>query len=209
MKNLKKLLAASFVSILLIPISILGQTQISGDLTGSLGPGTFIVVGDCNVPANQNLTIAPGTTLLFSGHHSLFVYGQLNADGTVTDSINFVRQYPTEACKHGGIRFQSSASSNSTLSYCLIDYAKNTSYPNYYGGGIYCTNGGLTISNCWISNCQASSGGGLYSTSTPVVVTDCVFMNNTAGNGGGVYLNGCNDAEVMNSVFARNSSTST
>ena len=191
------------------PLSMFAQPTISRDLSGPLGPGEYIVAGDCHVPAGQSLQIMPGTTLLFSGHYEVKISGQLTAEGTPTDSIKFVRKYPTEVCRHGGIRFQAGASGNSSLSYCLIDYAKNSGYPNYNGGGIYSSTTAVTTTNCWISNCYASSGGGLYANNSHIKISDCVFFNNTAGNGGGIYLNKCQSAEVNNCLFAKNSSTST
>ena len=209
MQKVKVLSLAALMALWLVPLLAQGQPSISGDLSGTLGPGDYIVVGDCQVPSGQTLDILPGTTLMFSGHYFFKVYGQLNAEGTAEDQIYFVRQIPNESCKHGGIRFQSGSSPNSTLSYCVIDYAKNYTYPDYYGGGIYCSNVGVTISNCEISNCYASTGGGLYATNSSVEITDCVFRGNSAGNGGGVYLNNSNGASVNNSVFYKNASTST
>ena len=193
----------------IVPLSVFSQPIISGDLSGALGPGEYIVVGDCRVPTGQSLQIMPRTILMFSGHYQLIVSGQLIAEGTFTDSIKFIRQHPTEACRHGGIRFQSGVSGGSTLSYCLIDHAKNSGYPNYNGGGINSGNTAVTITNCWISNCYASSGGGLYANDSYIKISDCVFFNNTAGNGGGIYLNKCQIAEVNNCLFIKNSSTST
>lgn len=202
-----------FLSILLLawfcPGIVSGQPTISGPLSGSLGPGDFIVVGDCSVNAGNSLTIQPGTTLLYSGHYYFNVYGQLTAVGTEQDSINFVRQFPTEACKHGGVRFYSGSSPNSILSYCLIDNAKNTSYPSYYGAGIYVENVGITISHTTVSNGYASVGGGIYVTGAPVTMDECIVLGNTSGNGAGLYLYNCNNVNVSNSIFAKNSSTST
>ena len=60
------------------------QPQLSGPLSGTVGPGDFQVVGDCSVDSGQTLTIMPGTAFYFTGHYWLKVNagGELHADGT-------------------------------------------------------------------------------------------------------------------------------
>jgi len=187
------------------------QPQIYGNLSGSLGPGEYIVIGDCNVQSGVTLTIQPGTTFLHATHAIWSIYGTLSAEGTEADPIIFERQYETEACKWGGIRIYNSSANNTVLDYCVVDYCKNTYYPTYYGGGIYVSGSTPTISNTTISNCYASSGGGAYITGSAGPVFDsCTFVNNTAGNGGGIYIyNQSNNTVIKNSIVAKNSSTST
>jgi len=210
MLRIRGALPLILAAVCLVPLCATAQPTIHGSLSGSLGPGIFIVDGNCQVNAGATLTIQPGTTFKFCGHYYFTVYGQLNANGTAQDSILFVRQFPNETCKHGGIRFVSGSSPSSSLSYCLIDNARNYTYPNYDGGGIYVQNVGVTISHCRLSNSFASSGGGLYATGAGgLTVTDCIFFGNEAGNGGGLYLNNCSNAVVQHSVFGKNTSTST
>ncbi|TKJ38520.1 hypothetical protein CEE37_12190 [candidate division LCP-89 bacterium B3_LCP] len=188
---------------------VMGQPTVSGDLSGQFGPGEYIVVGNCQVPAGQTLEILPGTSFLFSGHYTFNVNGTLHADGTPVDSINFVRQFPDETCKHGGVRFNAGPN-GSTMSYCHIDFARNTNYPNWSGGGIFCNHTEVSISNCLITNCYAYNlGGGIYASYAPMQISDCIFIGNEAGNGGGVYLSYSNRSEIRNSAFAKNVSTST
>jgi len=204
------LIIASLLAVWMLPLNVVGQPSISGDLSGILGPGTYIVEGNCTVQFGNGLTIEPGTTFLFAGHYSFTVYGQLNADGTETDSIKFIRQFPTEECRHGGVRFQSGSSENSTLSYCWIDHAKNQDFPFYFGGGIYCSNVAITISNCRISKCKAERGAGLYAINAPVTITACVFEANLADvSGGGIQLHRSDGAEVSYCVIYENTATGT
>jgi len=186
------------------PNLALSQPAISGALSGSLGPGDFVVEGNCSITYGETLTIEPGTTFLFSGHYTLNVFGQLNAEGTETDSIRFIRQFPTDECRHGGIRFLSGSSVNSTLRYCLIDNARNDEFPNYFGGGIYCSNIGMQISNCTISNSSADKGGGLYGMNAPLAITDCLFEGNTSTLGGGGIFAFNSAMTVNESTFREN-----
>jgi hypothetical protein len=173
---------------LALPVMAWGQTPISGSLTGTLNPDTYIVMGDCDVPSGQTLTILPGANILFSGYYSISVYGRLIAEGTVTDSIFFRRQYPTEECKHGGIRFQEGASDSNSLAYCHIDYADNPTFPECYGGAVLCMNAGVQIAHCTITNCRALYGGGIYVIDSQVSVSECSISHCTAlARGGGLY----------------------
>lgn len=212
----------------------LGQPSLSGELSGSLGPGTYVVTGDCYVPAGQTVTISPNTTLLFSGHYNLAVYGQLNAEGTETDSIYFTRQFPTEDCKHGGIRFLPGSSADNTLSYCRIEYAHNPDFPDCFGGAILCQESGVTILHCTItsslalygggiyiyesnasvsqslvSGCQAiARGGAIYTINSSTEISDCFVVNNTADLVAGICIYNNDDAQLLNSVVAFNTATS-
>ena len=92
--------------------------NISGPLSGILGPGTFYVVGDISVQINDSLLIEAGTTLLMNGDHALSVFGHLHAAGTETDSIIF--DINTGTTYWDGIHFINAPSSSSILEYCLI-----------------------------------------------------------------------------------------
>ncbi len=198
---------AVLLAVWIIPLVSYSQPTINGELTGTLGPGEYIVEGNCMVPFGNTLTIEPGTTLLFSGYYMFSVYGQLNAEGTTTDSIKFIRQFPTEDCTHGGLRFLSGSSESSSLSYCWIDYATNQDFPFFSGGGICCNNVGITISNCCITNCSAEQGGGLYGINAPLNISACVFEADTSyEHGGGIYA--YNSAMVITDcVFSGNVGT--
>ncbi len=192
-----------------LPLAALAQPTVHGSLSGTLGPGVYIVDGQCTIDAGNTLTIQPGTTFLFSGHYSFKVYGTLNAVGTESDSIVFKRQNPTSACEWSGILFQQGSSPNSALSYCYLEYAKYHVWPDYNGGGIYIKSVGVTISHCWIADCYASSGGGIYIDGAPATITDCVVINNSAGSGGGIFAYNSQNVAINNCVIGKNSSSST
>ncbi len=206
---------SAFLAILLVAICAgvaLSQPTIQGRLSGSLGPGTYLVIGNCMVDASATLTVAPGTTFLFSGHYSFKVYGTLNAVGTAADSILFVRQGMTPDCEWGGLRFMAGAPANSVVSYALFEGARYQVWPDYYGGALFIGTP-VTISHCYVNNCYSASGGGIYIanvSSGTVTITDCIVMNCSAGNGGGLYVYYSNaTVNILNSFIARNSATST
>jgi hypothetical protein len=204
------LVLTALLSVWLCPNLILAQPALHGALSGTIGPGTYICDGNCRILSGQTLTIAPGTTVLFNGHYTWDIYGQINAIGTEADPIQFLRQDPVEEQRWGGFRFQSGASNSSVFEYCIIDNCKNITTPNYNGGGIYSYGVALTIRNTTISNCQASYGGGIYAYSGAQISLDnCMIIKNNAGNGGGIYLYNCPGSEILNSIIARNISTST
>ncbi|MCX6639418.1 MAG: right-handed parallel beta-helix repeat-containing protein [bacterium] len=192
-----------------VPWVSMAQPTLQGSLTGTLGPGTYTVVGNCTVDAGNSLTIAAGTTIQFSGHFSIKVYGTLQAVGTQTNMIHFVRQSQTTTCDWGGIRFMTGSSANSTLSYCDIQGARYQTWPDVNGGGVYIESVPLTISHCKFNNNYSTTGAGIYATNAAVTITDCIFMNGTAGNGGGIMLYSASGSSVRNCIIARNSATST
>ncbi|MCX6639613.1 MAG: right-handed parallel beta-helix repeat-containing protein [bacterium] len=220
--------------ILLLAGIALAQPPLSGDLSGSLGPGSYTVVGDCYVPAGLTLTIQPGTSLLYTGHYFLFVNGQLIANGTEADSIFFMRQQPDSTFRHGGIQLLPGSSTDNQLSYCRIDGANNRDFPNIFGGAILCWGSGLTIhhsritdchaefgagiyvidsqasvSDCEISNCYAvSTGAGIYTINSQIVISDCIITHNIADLVGGICMYNNPNAEVYNCVIAYNVATS-
>jgi hypothetical protein len=92
--------------------------NISGPLSGSLGPGTYYVVGDISVQINDSLLIEAGTTLLLNGDYAFSVFGHLHGTGTEVDSIIF--NVNTGTSYWDGIHFINAPSSSSILEYCLV-----------------------------------------------------------------------------------------
>jgi len=214
MQTLKSSVLLSLLIALMVGTPAMAQPQISGPQSGTLGPGTYLVVGNIRVITDETLTIVPGTTFLHNGNWIWEISGQLNAEGAEGDSIYFVRQNPINDHRWGGIRFQEGASSNGTIDYCVIDYCYHGIQPYYtYGGGIYTNTADITITNSRISNCSNYwDGGGIYAESADVVIENCLIVDNTAAsgsNGGGILLNNCDAAQVLNCEIARNSATGT
>ena len=214
MQTLKSFVLLLLLVALMVGMPVFAQPQISGPQSGTLGPGTYLVVGNIRVMPDETLNIVPGTTFLHNGNWIWEIYGQLNAEGAAGDSINFVREEPINDHRWGGIRFQAGASDASTIDYCVIDYCYHGIQPYYsYGGGVYSDGVAVTISNTRISNCSNYwEGGGIYADEADVLIENCLIVDNTAAsgsNGGGVCLNNCEAAQVLNCEIARNSATGT
>jgi len=202
------------IGCLVVTGSLLAQPQISGPQSGTLGPGTYLIVGEISVQAGQTLTILPGTVFQHNGNHIWKIYGQLNADGSESDSIKFVRQSAIPDHEWGGIRFQGGASDASTLTYCVIDHCtQDGTNPYAFGAGVFCNGVDLTLTHSRISNCyNVYDGGGIYAVNSAIYISNCEIVDNKAdadNNGGGIYLINCTGAEVHYSTIARNESTGT
>ncbi|HEX7343224.1 MAG TPA: right-handed parallel beta-helix repeat-containing protein [bacterium] len=216
MKRAKPVFCLALICAAFLSLPAFAQPQISGPQSGTLGPGTYLVVGDIRVNAGATLTVVPGTTFLHNGHWYWWISGQLNAEGTASDSIKFIRQQEIPEHRWGGIRFMSGASAASTLEYCVIDNAvvsAGTPSP-YKGGGIFSDGVGLSIAHTRLSNCDDYwGGGGMYiQYASGLVVDHCLIVDNEAtlgSNGGGIYLFGCPQADISYNVIARNSATGT
>ena len=134
--------------IALLYFSPLVAEEISGPVTGTIGPGTYYVTGNISVPIADSLIIAPGTDLLFNGGCTFAIYGYLEAVGTETDSITFKRRYPATSWE--GIIFYNCASDDNRLEYCRLD-----------GSGcqaLELNSCSPTIAHCLITNNLAGAG---------------------------------------------------
>ncbi len=210
MLYLYRILLVGLALALFLPSTVRAQQTVHGTLSGSLGPGTYIVDGDIQVLAGQSLNINPGTTFLHSGHYTWTINGEFSAIGSESQAIRFIRQFPYEAHKWGGIRFQPYSTSQG-LEWCEMDYCKNYAYPNTYGGAVYTyLVNNISIRNCTFTNGQAYSGGAIYCYySNMIIIDNCTIAYNTASNGGGIFFNQCNDAVITNCLIVGNSSTNT
>jgi hypothetical protein len=211
----KSLLIPLILGVFLVSLQVQAQPQISGPQAGNLGPGTYIVVGDIQVQPGRILTIAPGTTFLHNGHWYWYIYGQLIANGTESDSIKFIRQQEVAENRWGGIRFMLNALPG-TLSYCVIDYALiSSAQPStFLGAGIFSDGVALTISHSRISHCDGYwGGGGMYIRNTNAfTASNCTIVDNNAtsgSNGGGFYLYNVVGGAISYCMIARNGATGT
>ena len=122
----RRIFLSAMLSLVLIPAQLFAQQYISGSLSGNLGPGTYIVDGNCRVENGSMLTILPGTEFQHTGHYTWNIYGQLFAEGSETDSIKFTRQMPITSHRWGGIRFTPTVLQQSRMNYCVVEHVYNT-----------------------------------------------------------------------------------
>lgn len=100
----------------------LETTGLSGSISGQIS-GINKVGGDIYVPVNETLILEPGTVLKFKQDIKFEVYGELNAEGTVEDSIKFTHYSEENTWK--GIDFKENSSELSVLKYCIIEYSND------------------------------------------------------------------------------------
>lgn len=214
--------------ILLFIGSLSAQTPISGTISGTLTAGDYQATG--NLTVSGTLTINPGVTIYFNQNTAMLVTGTLNAIGTVTDSIKFVKH--SSATDWNGLYFYNASNDNNLFEYCRFSQAAAdtgrggaiaiySSSPDFnncvfsdnttvlWGGGVCVIAGASTFTNCVFSGNTASFGGGFYCRdNSNVTLTNCLIVDNTAGvgggYGGGVRVYAGSTANLYNCTIAGN-----
>jgi|GEM_PF-1354343 len=191
----------SFIIFSLFPLFVLSQTTISGgEVSGTwtLANSPYLIEGDIEINSSDTLIIEPGVVIEFQHYDGLFVYGCINAKGTITDSILFTVDDTTGYSNHHshsgwkGIRFNNASEIDSSfLSYCIIEYGKG--FENYGGGLfiIYTDNVSITnsvIQNCYISGSDSYGAGVAILLSNPFMRDILVQNNKTYDYGGGMMI---------------------
>ncbi|MBU1706958.1 T9SS type A sorting domain-containing protein [bacterium] len=198
-RNLMSPRVGALTSRAIILLLILAPTclaQLSGPLSGTLGPGEFQVVDTIYVNEVDSLSILPGTTFDFDGPYPFIIYGTLLAEGVEGDSIIFTTDTLANPDRWRGLRFLDSTSSGSRLSCCIIESGLSIGGwpedPYGRGGAVYITGPSPTFNYCIFRNSGATYGGGVYcyAYSSPIF-TNCIIENNWAARaGGGLYIRG-------------------
>jgi len=202
--------------LIVISVSVFSQTPVSGDQSGTWAStnSPYQVIGEIIVPAGQTLTIEAGIEVNFQAHYKFTVKGNLQALGTVTDSIFFTTD--NQATGWGGIRFESS-NGISNFSFCRIEYGKTAGeYPDNHGGAIALVGSDAVFSNCVFADNEAVAndsgmGGAVYASGTggtagPLTLfTECLFLRNHAyGEGGAIKFTGDYNTEIISCEFYSN-----
>jgi hypothetical protein len=194
---------------------VLAETiTVSGDVSGTWSADTVLVVGDIELPAGLALTIVPGVIVIFDGYYSFTINSGavLTAVGTSGAFIHFTASNPETGW--GGLNFLS-ASDESLLEYCFIEYGYKTfAGGDVKGGGLYIYSNSLTVSHCFIKDCAIECheggyygyGGGIYCESAELEVLNCVFIGNTANNNysegfGGAIVCDNSNVTINGSIF--------
>ena len=137
--------------IAILTAALCGQVQaqnLIGALSGTLGPGTYYVIGEISVQNGSSLVLLPGTTFYLNGNYSFAIYGNLQAIGTAADSIRFMKN--TGVVEWSGFNFMNPTSSTSRLEYCVVTGSTCN--------GIEMIGSSPTISHCRISGNAAGAG---------------------------------------------------
>ena len=210
MFQLERSLIIVLFMVLFIGMPVFAQQQISGLQSGTLGPGTYLVVGDISVQSGDSLIIVPGTTFLHNGNHKWLISGKFTAVGASEDSIYFIRQDAVPGHRWGALRFLNGAPV-AVLDYCVVDHCYieySDTYPagvNVYGGQ------GISLTHSRVSNCYSwgDHASGVYVYNGVVLIDSCRIDSNYVINhprGPGIYLENCDNAEIKHSVIAYNNS---
>lgn len=200
---------------------------LSGNLSGILTTGTYIVGGDIFVGSGEMLTIEAGCILLFRQDVKFTIIGGLIANGTINDSIIFTKN--ESAGTWGGINLNP-MDYTSDISYSRIEHSndcgissnmgminihhsviRNNTNNTGLGGGISIDGAGANLYNLSIYNNQAENGGGLYISESSVTlnISNCLIYNNSAIYNGGAIATSCMDDSppVISNCVINNNST--
>jgi len=119
----------SIIGLVLIPSANLIAGELTEDTTWS---GNVILDSNVVVPAGIVLTIEPGTIVQMKNAVTIYIYGQLLADGTEAQPIRFTRYASGMTWKQ--IRFVEAA--DSRLTNCIFEYANCAGdHKDYYNPG--------------------------------------------------------------------------
>jgi predicted outer membrane repeat protein len=168
--------------------------QLSGPLSGTLGPGTYHVIDTISVNPADSLILMPATTFLFDGPFPFEIRGILVAGGIEGDSVVFTTDTVANPARWRGLRFSDSTSSASSLAYCIIENGHATgSSPYNCGGGVSLAISSPEFHHCSIRlNAADSLGGGVYCrTASSPSFANCKIIGNTVGMEGFYEGGGC------------------
>lgn len=197
---------------------MISQTQVpAGTVSGNwvVGNSPYLIQGHIMVPVDSSLIIEPGVVVIFEGHYKFNVQGNLQAVGTISDSITFIPR--DSLVGWWGIRFAltSSSQDSSRIKYCKLQYGwANGAADNGYGGAVYFN--GFSKVNLSCSRLDwnyAVQGGAIYCNSASPLIKNNTIADNVAsdqfsvGYGGGIYC--ISSSPLINGNFiARNNANS-
>ncbi|MDP8207380.1 MAG: right-handed parallel beta-helix repeat-containing protein [Candidatus Electryonea clarkiae] len=169
-----------------------------GPISGVLESDTYIVVDTIFVQPGDSLRIESGSALYFNEGYVFRIFGFLHAEGIEGDSIRFISA--EEGFSWGGIDFDSTASNNSRLDYCIISGSNSS--------GVSCLHTTLTISHCLIMNNENElmRGGGIWALDhANLIIENCIVKNNFGIlDGGGLYFMEQSLGQVSNCIISGN-----
>jgi len=211
---MRVLLAVLAMAVVLFPLPA-RAIDVWGDQSGTWtrDNSPYNVIGEIRVPPESTLVIEPGVVVNFQGHYKFIVDNSatLLAVGTEADSIYFTTDDPHTGWH--GIRFLS-ASSNSQMTYCHLQYGKATGYgEDGRGRAIYCSSSSPTISSSTITeNYAEERGGGIYCYNSDANITGNTVSSNSVSReelgyrGAGIYCEESDPVITSNTIEANHTS---
>ncbi|MBK8128249.1 MAG: right-handed parallel beta-helix repeat-containing protein [bacterium] len=150
---------------------------------GTLGPDTVKIVADAVVEATDNLTLLPGTVMLFCGPSGLDIQGILTAQGTAVDSIEFTTLTATNPGRWRGLTLSGNAGA-SVCDFVKISEARALTTDRVHGGALNLNQVSPQFSRSTIKGAGALRGGAVYCVGGSPIFSDCVFRECSADSGG-------------------------
>ncbi len=192
----KNLILSVLLICVFFPIVLYAQVHISGEMEGTLTDTTYIVDGDLTIPRFRTLTIEPGAVLLFEEGVQFDVYGHVEANGTLQDSIYFL---PVNESTHwGGINLIEEYRGGSPFQYCVISGSNESGLECGFASGIRMYNS-LIYGN---SDIRGDGGGIISFTQFGDSLRNCTITQNDGYGAFFHYL-----AALDSCIFSYNTNT--
>ncbi len=195
--------------------AVISNCIIERNVTGSSGGGIYFYsstsdVTDCFL-VNNTAGVSGGA--ISCSHSNICIENctikknQGNAGGGIYCSSSWYDQttsitncsVDSNFAEYGGGGICYNSFSSDSLANCYI--IGNTT--NGYGGGIYCLNRNMYVTNCRVTGNTAICGGGISSDQT-VSLNQCHFLHNEARLGGGFYCYDNSDPRLLGCLIIGN-----
>ena len=211
--NMRYLILALFITFLNVYSTDIYEGSVSGVWTVENSP--YNIYGNVTVDNTELLTIEAGVEVIFKGHYYINVEGQILAQGT---NENYVEFYPSDQFEGWlGIRFFDTSQENemSEFDFCDFSYGNATVAPSGFefrhGGAIFISNySKVLIRNSNFSENRARSGGaiGLRNGASPTIINNFFNNNHAQGESSGwggaiVFAIDCSPI-IQNNIFKDN-----
>jgi hypothetical protein len=169
-----------------------------GNLQGTISAGQYRVYGDIIVPSGEKLSLCPGVQLEFMGPFAILVYGVLESNGSVEDSVRIFANPSENILAWRGIRFLENTAEKSKLVHTQIENCV-AALGDTSGGGIGIFGGAEPeFKACRILNCQSyGAGGGLRVVSGSATLFSCVLNECSSSTGGGIHVGEAQHATLV------------